>query len=266
MVNAYNKKMANEIVMGIHGLGGHSGWFSDLAKELKTYDIDFVAYDLPGFGQNHNLSHQQHSPYTKGHIDSFMDWVNFTQKKYQDLKTKNPNSRITILGHSLGAVIAVNLYDFSPEDRLILSVPGFKGAGKTFSLWFTINTMRKILIDKFIFGNDVFIEMPVSEKSQETPAFKDPLRVSNVTQTLLYQILQLHKQTRKHLARLTMPILMLQISEDQVVDNTTQNKYFNLLGSTNKTVKRYDSGDHDWIWYPICKDIAHDIATWLQNT
>lgn len=257
--------MAQEIVMGIHGLGGHSGWFADLAKALKTHDIDFVAYDLPGFGQNHNLSEQgQNSPYTKGHIDSYMDWVNYIQKKYQELKTQNPNSRITILGHSLGAVIAINLYDIFPGDNLILSVPGFKGASCTFNPCFVINTLRKIFIDKFILGNDVFIEMPVSKKSQETPALKDPLRVSSVTQTLLYQILQLHKQSQKHLSRITMPLLLIQIEDDQVVDNKTQEKFFDLIPSKSKSIKRYSAADHDWIWYPVCGDIARDIADWLK--
>ncbi len=257
--------MSKDIVLAIHGLGGHSGWFASLADELKRKGIGFAAYDLPGFGKNHNLDHDNHSPYTKGHIDSYQEWVDFTQKKYQDLKTANPDARITILGHSLGALIAVNLPAIAPGDKLVLSVPGFKGASSTFDLPFMINTIRKIIIDKLIFDRDVYVEMPVSEKAKLTPAMTDPLRVGTVTQTLLFEIVKMRGITQKNILKLQTPVLLIQMEGDKVVDNKTQDQFYQAIPAASKTMRIYSGADHDWIWSDLVVTIADDIAEWIRS-
>lgn len=254
-----------KIVLAIHGLGGHSGWFARLAEELKRNGIEFYAYDLPGFGKNHNLDHDHHSPYIKGHIDSYQEWIDFTQRKYQELKAANPGASITILGHSLGALIAVNLTQIASGDKLILSVPGFKGASTTFDLRFMISTARKIIIDKLLFDRDVYVEMPVSEKAKLTPAMTDPLRVGNVTQTLLFEIVKMRSLTKKNISKLTAPVLFIQMEGDKVVDNATQNQYFEMITSVNKAFKAYSGADHDWIWSDIVSPIAADIVEWIKT-
>lgn len=257
--------MVQDIVLAIHGLGGHSGWFARLAEELKHNDIGFYAYDLPGFGTNHNLDRSNHSPYTKGHIDSYQEWIDFTERKYQELKLSNPNARVTILGHSLGALIAVNLRSIATGDKLILSVPGFKGVAATFDLMFMINTARKIIIDKLLFDRDVYVEMPVSEKSKLTPAMTDPLRVGNVTQTLLFEIVKMRSITKKNIANLNKPVLFIQMEGDKVVDNATQNQYFEIVKSEDKAFKIYSGADHDWIWSDLVKTIAVDMIEWIKS-
>jgi alpha-beta hydrolase superfamily lysophospholipase len=252
-----------QIVLAVHGLGGHSGWFDNLKTELIKYDIDFYAYDLPGFGQNHALG-KLSSHYTRGHIDSFQEWLDFVSKKYYELSSKYPDSKIAILGHSLGAVLVSNI-KLRPQDSLILSVPGYKGSAKTFNPFFVMSTMSKYLIDKCLLARDVYVEMPVSEKMQETPAMKDPLRVSSVTQTLLFEILRLGKFTKSNLKNIYAPVLLVQMKDDQVVDNETQNNFFEQIPSKNKTMKVYAGADHDWIWYPIREEIAFGIAIWLKS-
>lgn len=253
------------IVMGIHGLGGHSGWFKNLADELKTYDIDFVAYDLPGFGENHMFGGLK-SGFVKGHLDSYKEWLDFVEAKYEDLKHNNPASRIVILGHSLGAVIASCLPRIYQGDLLVLSVPGYKGASTTFNPKFTISTLKKIFIDKFVLGNDVFIEMPVSEKSKQTPAFKDPLRVGTMTQTLLYEILKMGEKAKKEIVKKEVPCFMVQVENDIVVDNATQDKIYGKLSSTHKHKSVYIGTDHDWIWDKKTTHlVAQDLVEWVER-
>jgi alpha-beta hydrolase superfamily lysophospholipase len=256
--------MVQDIVLAIHGLGGHSGWFASLAEEFQRNGIEFFAYDLPGFGHNHNLDHDNHSPYTKGHIDSYQEWIDFTQRKYQELKSHNPDARITILGHSLGALVAVNLPNIASGDKLVLSVPGFKGASSTFDLRFMISTARKIIIDKLIFDRDVFVEMPVSEKAKLTPAMTDPLRVGTVTQTLLFEIVKMRGITQKNILKLYTPVLFIQMEGDKVVDNKTQDQYYQVIPTASKAMRVYSGADHDWIWSNLVSPIAQDIIDWIR--
>lgn len=261
----FKKHSKPTIVFGIHGLGGHSGWFANLEEELKNYDYDFVAYDLPGFGQNHMLGKQK-SQYIKGHVDSYKEWLDFIQSKYEELKHRNPAARIIILGHSLGAVIASCLPQIYKGDLLVLSVPGYKGASATFDPMFTITTLKKIFIDKMVLGNDVFVEMPVSEKSKQTPAFTDPLRVGSVTQTLLFEVLKMGEKAKQDILKKVTPCFMVQVENDAVVDNATQDKIYERLNSTHKQKRTYIGTDHDWIWdKKVTKLITQDIVEWSER-
>lgn len=250
-------------ILAIHGLGGHSGWFKNLADELAIYGIELYSYDLPGFGTNHMLA-GSNSNFIQGHIDSYQDWLDFVQMKYDSIKKQFPGERIAILGHSLGAVLACNLSRLYPEDFLILSVPGFKGAKATFNPGFVLMALWKYVFDKLILKENVFLEMPVSEKAKETPAMSDPLRVGTVTQNLLFEILKLHSITVKNVQNIYLPTLMIQINGDKVVDNKAQNLMFANIGSIKKTLKTYNGADHDWIWYDITKLITRDIVEWLS--
>ena len=253
------------IVLGIHGLGGHSGWFENLDLELKKYDIDFVAHDLPGFGNNH-LFGKSKSEYIKGHLDSYQEWVDFVQEKYEALKHSHPASKIIIFGHSLGGVIASCLPQIYKGDLLVLSVPGFKGASSTFNPGFTLGVLKKIIIDKLVLRNDVFVEMPVSPKSKRTPAMTDPLRVGTVTQTLLLQILQMGAKAQAKVLKKTNPCFLIQVENDAVVDNATQDRVYEKLSSTHKQKRVYIGTDHDWIWNKeAVKLVTQDLVEWAER-
>jgi alpha-beta hydrolase superfamily lysophospholipase len=254
--------MVKAIILAIHGLSGHTGWFNPLKDEFIKYDIDFHAIDLPGFGLNHNQANPS-NPYLIGHIDAYLDWIKYCQSKYQELKSKNPNSIICVMGHSLGAVVACHL-KLEVNDKLILSVPAFKGAKATFNPVFTILTLTKVIIGKWIFGKDIYITLPVSQKSLDSPAMKDPLRVGVVTQTLLFEILKMQANARKIISKINSKLLMIQIEDDKVVDNATQDLVFDEIVSSKKIKKTYSGVDHDWIWYDINAVITKDIAEWLD--
>ncbi|MBT6842417.1 MAG: alpha/beta fold hydrolase [Candidatus Melainabacteria bacterium] len=254
--------MVKTIIFGIHGLGGHCEWFKNLEDDLKKQGISFYAFDLPGFGTNHG--EQSESEFTKGHIDSYQDWINFSQKKYNELKANNPDARIVVLGHSLGALIASCMTGLDATSPLILSVPGFKGSSSTFNQSFFFSTLRKVVIDKLILQRDVYVKLPSSAK-KSTPADADPLRISEVTQTMLLEIMKLRVASKKRMTEFEAPVFMIQIEDDKVVDNSTQQEYFELINVPNKVFKVYNDADHDWIWSrTCCQQVSQDIADWLS--
>lgn len=253
--------MSTRKVLAIHGLGGHSGWFDRLKEELVNYNVELIAYDLPGFGKNH-IEESNESIFQKGHIETYREWVDFVKIKYSRLK--NQFGQVDILGHSLGAVIASSI-NFDVNDKVILSVPGYKGAKDTFNPGFVGKVFWHYAVDKVLFDKNVFVEMPVSDKEQDTPAMRDELRVGTVSQNLLFEILKLGKAAKKNLPSIKNELLMLQVKDDKVVDNETQNEYFELLGSTHKQKYIFSDTDHDWIWTEQNYGIAKYIAQWLNK-
>ena len=74
----------------------------------------------------------------------------------------------------MGAVILANL-NIDPEDKLIYSVPGFKGAKATFSLSIFIKTIWQLFEDRLIKHEDRLIKLP-SSKTEKDITDKDPLK------------------------------------------------------------------------------------------
>jgi alpha-beta hydrolase superfamily lysophospholipase len=189
--------------------------------------------------------------------------LNFCNKTYQNLKKEKPDAEIVVLGHSLGAVIACNL-DLDTNDKLILSVPGFKGAQETFSLSYTFKVMFKLALDKLT-GKISKVELPSSQESGHITD-NDPYKVTKVSPNLLFQILRLNERTREQVAFLQNPLLVLKIAGDRVVDNETIDAYFEVMPSVFKQKITSDYQDHDWIWVPeAVNEIAPEILNFART-
>lgn len=253
------------LVLGIHGLGAHGIWFERLATRLQKQNIAFHSFDLPGFGED-----------SDGHIDSFEHWQEECQNFYSEIKSQNPRKQIVVLGHSLGAVIASTL-DLNKKDKLILSVPGFKGHPGKFNLWgfvipsavkyFFYHVFRLVgLITLFPkLGKIFYVDLP--EPEEGSPTLNDPNRTEKVSSNLLFEILKLGNASKKNLGKITCPSLLIQVENDEVISNEAMNKCFELLGkevqNTRKELYVVQNALHDWIWYDSVDPISQKIANWI---
>ena len=250
-----------QIIYAVHGLGGRAAWFDRLAQELAPAGIKLIANDLRGFGNNE----------PRGHVGSYHDWLNDCQREYQEIKASNPDAQVTVMGHSMGAVIVTSLPDIFPEDNIILSVPGYKGAADTFKLSFVAKVALLQLVSK-----ETLIELPSSSKlfggfingkfSIEDPTASDPLRTTAVSANLLWQVRELGTLSAENIQRFrTQKVLMLQAENDAVVDNETQEEMFKLIPSPYKEFYKISDALHDWIWYDSVKDTASKISNWINT-
>lgn len=255
--------MPKEIIIGIHGLGGRGAWFNRLKERLEPLDIRFETLDLRGFGKN-NSDEDIKNPYPKGHINNFIDWIEEVQDFYQKLKKENSSSRISILGHSLGGVIASNLIEIFPDDRLILSTPAFSSSRETFNLKFLLKAYF-LLAKDFLSSSTSYIELPLSKKDYD-PSDKDPLKVRFVTVKLLLEIQKMTNLAPKNLIKHKVPVLFLKMRHDQVVSNEEIENIFNKISSPNKSMATIVGDDHDWIWYDTVNQGAEIISKWLKNS
>ena len=225
-----------KIILAIHGLGGRGAWFDNLRHELETDTLKFYSPDLQGFGTKE----------PRGHINSYQDWLQQIKGEYHSLKKQYPEAAFTLMGHSLGAIILSNL-EVDPEDKLIFSVPGFKGASSTFSLSFTIKTILQFIEDRFIKHEDRLISLP-SSKTGPDITDEDPLKVREVSPNLLWQILMMSQKLPKKLSKFQNNLLLIQVENDQVVSNETMDELLELIPSEKKSLIELLNTSHDWIW------------------
>lgn len=96
-------------VLCLHGIGGGAHWFRGLALRLREH-CQVMALDLPGTGANRGLA----SPFT---IEACVDALAAYIRQHAD-------KPISILGHSMGTILALKLYDRIPEHLRSLILVG----------------------------------------------------------------------------------------------------------------------------------------------
>ena len=97
----------------VHGLMGGSGQWQGQASAFP--DFDFLALDLPGFGENAGMD-------VMANIADFADWA------LKDLNARGIK-KFHLVGHSLGGMVAQEMIAHAPErvDHLVLYGTGPRG-------------------------------------------------------------------------------------------------------------------------------------------
>lgn len=102
-----------------HGIGEHSGRYQRFIEQLAAHRIASVCFDLRGHGRSSG---------TRGHVDSFADYVADLACVIDHSTQQLPEPPRFLFGHSMGALVAVE-YLLAHSERcnargLLLSSPG----------------------------------------------------------------------------------------------------------------------------------------------
>src|SRR5205814_1469889 len=103
----------------IHGLGDHSGRWERVGRTLQSRGFTAYALDLPGHGRSEGR---------RGHVKSWDDYRSAITQWIGSLRGVDDARKWAFLGHSLGALIALDWAEKNPRfvDALVLSAPPFE--------------------------------------------------------------------------------------------------------------------------------------------
>lgn len=243
----------------IHGLGGHCLWFDEAGKLFNKHSINSFSFDLPGFGQ---------SKYAKGKVDTYKIWINTTRDLLWSFISKYSKGKpLFIIGHSMGALIAMVLAKNVQASGWILTVPGFEGHKKSFPpLQFVLPTIlssifmptKKIIVP---FGPDRLVK----NKDMQCRLKEDPFRVIDQDAKIYLEVYLLGKLAKKLCKSFNEPLLMLQAEEDIVCSNEAMLKYFNLIPSSDKEKIVYQNAYHDLFVEDCLEQVIKDISSWINK-
>src|SRR6266513_1999522 len=88
-----------DILLILHGLGAHSGWFIDMGNKLAARGLTAYAMDHRGFGRSDGLA---------GHIDDYHTYVEDIEFIVAHIHKRHPGARLYVLGHSMGGIFAAH--------------------------------------------------------------------------------------------------------------------------------------------------------------
>ncbi|MBA2393139.1 MAG: alpha/beta hydrolase [Ktedonobacteraceae bacterium] len=248
---------SNDILLILHGLGAHSGWFIDMGNELAQRGLTVYTMDHRGFGRSEGLA---------GHIDSYHLFVEDTSAIINELRKRHPLGRIYLLGHSMGGIFTAHVA--ARHSDLLAGIIFLNPWIEDSSRLSPITTLR-ILVGglrnsrrawQVAGGHEAMTTNPEAIQMLQADTFWRRTQTSS----FLVQILQMRLAVMKLAKSITLPALVLQAEEDKSVLITGTRKFYDALASSDKTWKGYPGYAHDSELEADRSLMDNDIVDWIR--
>jgi alpha-beta hydrolase superfamily lysophospholipase len=245
---------ARGLVVIVPGFNSHSGYYGWVAEQLVAAGLVVYALDLRGRGQSDG---------ERFYVEKFTDYVDDVSALVTVAKSREPGLPTFLLGHSAGGVVAC-LYALDhpreltglisesfaheiPAPDFALAV--FKGLG-------FVAPHAHILHLK----NEIFSRDPKAVQLMEA----DPL-IAHETQPTktLAEMVRADERLKKEFSSMTLPVLILHGTADKATKPSGSQRFYDTVGSEDKTLKLYDGHFHDLL-NDLDKDVVMaDIKSWI---
>lgn len=240
-------------ILLFHGLTGSPYELKKYGQFLYNNGYDVYADCLPGHGDKVN------EIYTV----KYTDWLNFSYKKFEDLKSKY--DEVFVSGLCLGAVLAIAVaIKFKNEVAGVVSLSttlfldGWRLPWYSFLIPVALSTMVRF-----------YYSYPECE-----PHGIKNLKVRNVVKKLLqkgdvgmndfpmtsiFEMLKVSKFVRHNLSQVNEPILLIHSKEDDLTSVKSAKLVYNKISSTDKNMIILNNSYH-MILYDNEKDFVYNKA------
>ncbi len=246
------------VVIGLHGLGSHSGLQEFVAKQFASKGFIFYAPDLRGFGT---------FPGRKGHVDSYDEYDEDIKQLVEQIQEGHPDAKIFLFGHSLGAVHAaryVMKYPNAPIAGLITPCPAVSERLKVSAATRAMGAAMSKLNVKMYIDNGLNFDLIAQNQEVVKLNREDPLRFDKATPRYAMEGLAAAKDTAENAYRIKLPIFIQQGGDDEITIPEKNKEYFDRIGSEDKTWKLYPG-----LWHQPFEDeggeqFLADIFSWIE--
>jgi len=246
------------VILLVHGLGEHSSRYSNLLDCLLPQNYAVYSWDHIGHGRSDG---------DRKFITHFSDFTQVITQYLTEIKQQHPDLPLYLFGHSMGGLIATHyLIDHQQEFAgTILSAPALKViggvpplkryGGKLMSAIFPKYGMSSIQ-GQYISRDPLVVEL----------ANNDPLVEKGKTSVrLLAELVDAMARVNKEAHHIRLPMLILQGTDDLIVDPAGADRLYQLISSEDKTLKIYNGLYHELINEPEKDEVLADITEWLNK-
>jgi len=255
------KTESRDVLLLMHGLGAHGGWFIDMGNALAARGLSVYTIDHRGFGRSEGLP---------GHIERAEQYITDLAAVVTEIRARHASedapTRLYVLGHSMGGIFATHLavkYSALLDGVLLLN-PWVQDSAKV-PLGMTMGIFGGGLARsqrrwRTPGGTDGMTTNPEAIKMLEA----DPYWRRELTANFLFEIFRMRVQVLKLAARITLPALVMQAEQDKSVIASATRRLYETLGSHDKTWKAYPTYAHDSELEADRTQMDQDIVEWIQ--
>lgn len=246
------------IILIVHGLAEHSGRYSNLINHLAPAGYAFYSLDHIGHGKSDGK---------RAFVQSFNDYIQPLRQLHQEIKEAHSDIPVYLFGHSMGGLIAANyLLQYQEEIKgAVLSAPAIKVPEHITP---TIVLAGKILSNLIPAFRMIQLEAEgMSRDLNVVEAYeKDPLVFrGKVTARLGAELLKAMQKIADQASEIQVPFLVMQGSEDRLVEPDGAEFFYTHAGSQDKKLKIYEGLYHELINEPEKELVLNEIQEWLES-
>ncbi len=248
-------------ILIIHGLGEHSGRYGHLINAMADDRISFYAFDHQGHGQSGGK---------RGHVNDFADYA-ADIKRFIDqvIREDAPNPPLICLGHSMGGLIAAEFALSHQQDitALILSSPAFVPGVKVPAFQAAAAKIFSRVLPRLTQSNKLNAD-ELSHDPETVRAYEaDPLVHDRVSVRWFVSFTATAEECLARAGELTLPLLVIQGAEDRMVSPEGSRRFFDLAGSSQKTLKLFGGLYHETM-NELPKDrkiVLETVTGWIRE-
>jgi alpha-beta hydrolase superfamily lysophospholipase len=246
------------IVLGLHGLGSHSGRLAYLGERFASKGYTFYAPDLRGFGT---------FPGRKGHVESFSEYIEDMESLVAYMKLLHHDKKLYLFGHSLGAIFIIHYIVNHPgeADGIIIPAPAVSERLKVSGATRAIASLLSKLNVKMYFDNGLDHELISRNPEVVKDNREDPLRFDKATPRYAIEGLRASKDAFNSANKITAPVLVQQSGEDLILDPERNKEFFDSIASEDKTWKLYPDLYHEPYHEEGGEEVFADMFEWLEK-
>ena len=244
------------VLLVVPGLAEHSGRYANLVNYFLPRAYAVCGLDTQGHGKSEG---------PRCYIDKFQDYVNDVKIFFDIVHQRYGDRKVFLLGHSMGSAIAI-VYAVQYQDDL----DGLIMSGATLKPGSSVSSILKVVvrvISKLFpkMGVAVIDASTISQDKAVVDAYvNDPLVYrGKVTARLGAELVKTLDKLPALIPKITLPIIIMYGTEDRLSNPEGSQMLYDLVGSHDKTLKKYEGFYHEIFNEPGHLQVMADLEAWL---
>lgn len=245
------------ILLIVHGIAEHSGRYMNPVNYFVPKGYAVYSFDLRGHGKSDGK---------RSYIERFSYYIDDLQTFFNLVRAENPNTKIFMVGHSMGSTIAL---DYALEHQrelqgLIISGTTLKPGASISRAAITAAKILSVIMPKM--GVSALNPGGISRDPDVVTAYvNDPLNYTGkLSARFGAELLKTMAMLQSSLSEINLPILIMQGSQDNISAPSSSKLLFDGISSKDKTMKIYEGFYHEIFNDPERQQVFSDMEAWLQ--
>ena len=249
---------ARAAVIIVHGIGEHSGRYTNLVNQLIPQQYALYALDHRGYGRSEGQC---------GYIDDWSDFRDDLRTFVKLVQDEVGDLPLFMFCHSMGGVIGLD-YCLRDPDGLTGIVASAPAIGKLTVhplMWFLARILDRIW-PTFSMSPTSGVEWKISRDPDVLEAArKDPLNRNKATPRLGVQIRKTIDWIQTHAADWQLPLLVIHGTADNIASVDGSRRFVEHVTYPDVQFNEYDGGYHELFNDIIRDQVLTDVAEWLEK-
>lgn len=247
---------ARGVLVNLHGLGDHSGLYPHVAVRFAPLGFSVCAYDQRGNGR---------SPGQRAFIGTWAELRDDLDAFVRQVRTWHPGLPVFVMGHSLGALVALDHAIHHPTDlRGVIAVsPPLGALGVPAPLLLLARLLSRVW-PRFSLETGMDLGGLARDPAVAEAVLADPLFHRRGTARLATELAAAIARVQRCAAELRAPVLLLHGGGDRMVPPEGTRAFFTRLAAADRRLLEYPDAYHALLADLGGAEAMDDVAAWLE--